>query len=456
MFAFLQNLKEKHDLKTLLFYSSWAITLTSGISYVLGLVRSKVFAYYLGASEVTDIYSAAVMLPENLVSILIGTFLSAAFLPIFTKCYDKKPSDGHDYAHQILSFGIALVASLSILIALTLPYFAHFLVEFEGETLKDYIQMTRLMLLSPLIFAVSRIYGQVLISFKEFLWYGLASPFHNLGIIFGAAYLSPHYGVFGLGMGFLTGSLLHLLVHWLALRGKKYRFRFKWDFRFTKEVKETIVLTLPKLLQYGMWSFMTFSFVKIATGLSEGTATIYGFARDFQSLPVSLLGVAIALAMYTSLSHDAARGNFDKFIKDFKQNRFKAVFYTTLAAIALALVSRFMIQKLLGGGEFTDSDVIFLSQVLMVYCISIPLETLLQIYHRAYYSIKNTMIPSLMHTFTILLTIVAAFYLSGMIGVFALPVAFAGGLVIHVTVLALVFPGVLARKRRVFELEKEG
>ena len=447
MIKFLRALKEKHDWRTLLLHSSWSLTFTSGLSYFFGLVRDRIFAHTFGLSRTLDIYNASFVLPDLLQSLFIGTALSAAFVPIFTKLYDEKKSLGYTYTHQVMTFGVTLIAVIGVIAALIMPYIAPFLVPgFEGQELTQYIMLSRVLLFSPILFAISMTYGRVLISVKEFFWWGLSPALYNIGIILGAVVLYPKFGMVGLVLGTLFGALLHLLNRLWPLKKKKYHFKSKLDFTYSPEIKDTIKLALPKMLQYGMFHFMLLSFTSITSALPEGSVAVYNYARNFQSLPVSLLGIAIALAAYPTFSHDAGKGNYKKFTSDFKKQRIKSLFYTTLAAIALAVFSKPMIGLLLGGGAFDQSDINLLSRVLMIYCFSVPLESMMHMYHRAFYSLRNTVIPSLMHAFTILLTIGTAMTLSKTIGVLAIPVSFGGGLALHIIVLATVFPILLKRK----------
>ena len=448
MIKFLRALKEKTDWRTLLLHSSWSLTLTSGFSYFFGLVRDRIFAHTFGLSRTLDIYNAAFVLPDLLQSLFIGTALSAAFVPIFTKLYDEKKTLGYDYAHQVMTLGVTFIAGVGVLAALLMPYIAPYLVPgFEGADLEKYIMLARVMMFSPILFAISMTYGRILISVKEFFWWGLSPALYNIGIILGAIVLYPRFGMLGLVLGTLFGALMHMLNRLRPLKKKKYCFKTKIDFRLTPEIRETIKLALPKMIQYGMWHFMLLSFTSITSTMAEGSVAVYNYARNFQSLPVSLLGIAIALAAYPMLSHDAGKGNYEKFTRNFKKQRTKSLFYTTLAGIGLALLSKPIIGLLLGGGQFGQSDINLLSSVLMVYCISVPLESMLHIYHRAFYSLRNTVIPSLMHAFSMLLMIMTAITLSKTIGVFAIPVGFSAGLAIHITVLATVFPILLKRRQ---------
>lgn len=422
--------------------------MTSGFSYFFGLIRDRIFVQSFGLSRTLDIYNASFVLPDLLQSLFIGTALSAAFVPIFTRQYEKEKKLGYSYANQVLTLGVTLIAVIGIVCAIFLPQIAHLLVPgFTGDDLIQYIRLTRIMLFSPIIFAVSMTYGQILISVRDFLWWGISPALYNIGIILGAIFLYPVFGMMGMVFGTLFGALLHLSIRLIPLwKQKKYHFKTGLDFHFTPEIRETVKLMLPKMLQYGMWHFMLVNFTSITSALPEGSVAAYNYARNFQSLPVSLLGIAIAMAVYPTLSHDAGKGNYTKFKADFKRERIRCIFYTTLAAIGLALIGRPMIGLLLGGGECDVTDVNLLSSVLAVYCLSIPLESLMHMYHRAYYSLLHTLIPSLMHAFTILTIILMAHSFSKMIGVYAIPLSFSLGLVMHITVLATVFPMLMKRR----------
>lgn len=442
-----RQLREPGNLKILIFHSSWSLTLGSGFSYFFGLLRDRIFAHTFGLSRTLDIYNAAFTIPDMILGVFVGTALSAAFVPIFLKLYDEKKSLGFTYTHQMITWGLGLMTAAGIVIMITLPNFAHLLVPgFSPEELDKYILLTRIMLISPILFTISNTYGRVLISVKEFFWFGIAPALYNIGIIFGLIFLFPIFGIAGLAMGTIIGAFLHLLNRFIPLKKKKYNFKNKIDFKFSPEIKETIKLMLPKMFQYAMWFIMLMAFTAIASELSEGSVAAYNYARNFMSLPVSLLGIAIAMAMYPTLSHDAGKGNFKKFRQDFKKNRLRSIVYTTLSAIVLAILSKFVVGLLLGGGEFKQADIDLLASVLMVYCIAIPLESLMHAYHRAYYSLKNTIIPALLHTIIIIATIVTAKTLAVDIGIYAIPVSFAGWLFIQVNILALVFPLVLKKR----------
>lgn len=454
LFAKLQrHRQEAGGMRNLLLHTAFALTLTSGLSYVLGLVRDRTFAITFGASSELDIYNAAFVIPDFFLALLVTGTLSAAFVPIFSNLDEHNKKEAVRYVNQIITYGLVVLGVVCAVFALALPYLTDFLVPgFDEATRVQYIQVTRLMLLSPFFFAISNTFGNVLISTKEFLWYGLAPALYNLGIITGVFWFAPQWGTMGLVMGTLLGALLHLLIRTPSV--VRYGWRPGLTLRFNKEIKETVFLMLPKMFQLGMWQLLLWWFIRLATQLEEGSVTIYAFARNFQSVPVSLIGIAIALAAFAELSHIAANRHYKEFARKVRAKSIAIVGYTSLAAMAMALISYPLINILLGGGKFDQAAVAATASLLMVYTIAIPLESVMHLLTRAHFALKNTWRPSLIHIFTIAVTMGVSAHLIPVIRLFAIPTAFAIGLALQ-TVLLVASLMHLLRKQRLAMRIKE-
>lgn len=427
---------EEGGFKNLILHTAFALTLTSALSYFLGLIRDKSFAYTFGASSDLDIYNAAFVIPDLFLALLVTSALSAAFVPIFSNFDEHQKSKAIQYTNQILSYGLLVLAVLSVIFALVLPSIVDFLVPgFSPEQQEQYIEITRLMLISPILFTMSNTFGNALISIKEFLWYGLSPVFYNLGIILGVFILVPYFGLIGLAIGTIIGALFHLSIRIPSLI--RYGYRPQFQLTVTPEIKETVLLMLPKMAQIGMWQVLLWWFVRLATQLEPGSVTIYSFARNFQSVPVSLIGIAIALAAFAKLSHIASNQQYSDFKKTVQQKTKMILKYTIPAAVALAIVSFPLINILLGGGKFDEAAVVATATLLLVYCLSIPLESLMHLLARSHYALKNTIRPSGIHVFTITITMMSSAYLVDSIGLYAIPAGFALGLFIQIILLTL-------------------
>lgn len=420
----------------LLVKSALALTFTSALSYGLGLVRDRAFAISFGASAELDVYNATFVIPDLFLALFVTGALSAAFVPLFTRLYERDPKAAMQYTNQMLSFMLTGLIIAAVLFALLVPFLTDFLIPgFDAEQTQQYIQLTRLMLISPLIFTLSNTFGNILISEKEFLWYGLSPVMYNLGIICGAFLLAPTLGISGLVIGTIVGALMHLLMRIPSVfkAGFKPRIIYKID----EPIRETIQLMLPKILQIGMWQILLWWFIRSASLLEKGSVSIYSYARNFQSVPVSLIGIALALSAFADLSHLASHQHFEDFKKRFIKQSTKILILTSIGAIALAIGGKWLISFLFGGGRFTPEAISLTASVLMVYCLSIPLESIMHLLARAHYALKHTLAPSAIHILSILIIMASTSLLLDRYALFAIPISFAIGLTVQVTLLSI-------------------
>ncbi len=415
-------------LQKALLHTALALTITSGLSYIFGFLRDKIFAYKFGASSSLDIYYAAFTIPDLILAFFVTSSIGVAFIPIFTKLNKHKKIDSYLYTKDILFWLSSLVIFCGFITAFLIPYITEWLVPgFNFEQQKLYITFVRIMLISPVIFSFSNVFGGVLITTKDFFFYGIAPVFYNIGIIFGIFFLVPAIGLTGLAWGTIIGALLHMLVRFFIFN-KKSKIIFQKP-RLTKEVKETIKLSLPKSLQILAWQILLIWFVRLASDLPDGSVTIYNIARNFQSMPVSLIGIAIALSTFSTLSHLASKKQYPEFKRVIKKKIILISLLTSLAAILLAMTSFLLIKTLFGGGAFTDDAVRATASLLTIYTIAIPLESLMHLMARAHYALGNTLIPSAINILTIVMTIIISLLFIESTGIYIIPISFAVGLI---------------------------
>lgn len=444
--------EEAGSIKNLILHTSFALMLTSGTSYMLGLVRDKIFASKFGAGEELDIYNASFTIPDLFLSVFATAALSAAFVPIFVKLKEKNDKTAMEYASKILSFILAGLFCAIILYAIFVPFFANSLVPgFNAEQKNSYVLLVRLMLLSPLFFTISNTLGGILISTKDFLWYGISPVLYNLGIILGVTVFYEILGLPGLVLGTLTGGILHMSTRLIA--SFKKGFRFKINFKIDQNLKDTVKLMLPAIIPLALWQVLLNWFVRLSSELPEGSVTVYNFSRNFQSALVSLVGISVALAAFSELSRLSAERKFEEFKKVIREKTIFVFGITTLAALCLALISKLIISILLGGGEFGEEAVKLTSSMLAVYCVSIPFESLMYLFAKAHYALKNTIRPSLIYAFSILAIIIASAILKNHIGIFSIPVSFGVGMCLQVIGLYLSLRLLIPKPKHFFHLK---
>ncbi|HEY8168239.1 MAG TPA: lipid II flippase MurJ [Candidatus Limnocylindrales bacterium] len=411
-----------------------ALTFTA---YAMGLVRDRVFARTFGASLELDAYNAALIVPELVLDVLVIAGLSAAFVPVWSRTRTESPDTEQAFSRTVLTMAIVLMGVADVVLFVLAPATADLVVPGFGPAERQlYVELFRIMLVTALIFAASFALGEMLVGRQRFLAYGAAPILYNAGIVFGAVVLSPTMGIYGVAVGTVIGALLHLGVRSLDIRRTDFRFRPRLDIRAPAFV-EYVRLSIPKAVAQPIEPLIFLYFTSVASTFVAGSVSSVSFARNFQSVPVSLIGVAFAVTAFPVLSAAWAGGDRAGFTKLVRTNLLTISALTVGAAIALAVVAQPAIDILLGGEAFDEEDVQRTSALLMAFAISVPLEAGTHLMARAVYATHNTILPVLASIGGLLATIAAAAVLADGLGLMALPVGFAVGQGIKLLALGL-------------------
>ena len=412
--------------------------------YVMGLLRDRVFARTFGAGIELDAYNAALIVPELVLDVLVIAGLSAAFVPVFSRSQRQHADGATEFSRTVLTVAVLLMAVADVILFVIAPATASLVVPGFGPAEQAmYVELFRIMLVTALIFAASFALGEMLVARQRFLGYGLAPLLYNLGIVLGAVVLSPIIGIYGAAVGTVIGALLHLGVRTLDIRRTDFRYRPRLAIR-SRTFVEYVRLSIPKAISQPIEPLIFLSFTAIASTFVAGSVSSLSFARNFQSVPVSLIGVAFSVAAFPILSSAYADGDRARFASLVRTNLVTITLLTIGAAVALAVVAELAISLLLGGQAFDDQDVARTTALLGAFAISVPLESATHLLARAIYATHNTLLPVMASLVGLVTTIAAANLLAEPVGLVALPLAFAAGLAAKVTVLGVT---VIARTR---------
>ena len=406
-------------------------------SYLLGLVRDRTFARTFGAGAELDAYNAAFVLPELLLDVLVEAGLAAPFIPIFLRLRSLGDgSEGDRFARTILTGAVTVMGVAAVILFVAAEATTGLIAPgFQGAQSELYVSLFRVMLITPILFAASLTLGQVLLAEQRFFWYGLAPLLYNAGIILGTVAFTG-LGIFGPAIGAVIGAALHLASRFVGLRRSRFRIGLGRSFR-TSSVREFVRLMLPKMVSHPVEPITFLFFTSVATTLAAGSVTAVSFARNFQSVPVSVIGVAFALAAFPALSTAHAIDDRRGFLRLLRTNMVSIALITTGAAIVLAVFGELVIRVLFGGGAFDAADLALTSSVLAAFAISIPFESLTHLLSRAIYATRNTLLQVLASLAALGITVIAVQLLLAPLGIIAIPIGFSIGMAAKVALLGL-------------------
>lgn len=432
---------------------------TTLVSYALGLFRDRIFAQTFGASRALDAYNAAFLIPDLLFNILIASGIAAAFVPIFTELFyhpsqkDGNPSEAlakegsysdHKRSYEYTNSAISAATGIMVISAIVIAIFADsisILVApgFNSTDLALVSKILRVLAISPILFGISNTLGAMLIAKRRFLFYGLSPVLYNLGIIGGTFFLSAKFGIMGVAIGTVIGAGLHMLTRMIDAFVSGFRFKINFQFK-TPEFKKTIKLMIPKMFGHPVELAMFWGFIVIASGLATGSVVVLSFARNFQSVPVSLIGITFSTTAFPIMAKAIADRSQQEFRKILKNSFWLILGGSTLTAICIFIIREPLIRIVLGGGAFSEEAILRTSIMLGVFTLAMPTESLRHLLARAYYATKNTVIPVVMSIIGLVIAIGGGYLLTPSLDILAIPVAFSAASLIELIFLLVLLP----------------
>ena len=148
----------------------------------------------------------------------------------------------------------------------------------------------------------------ILNSYERFAVPSLAPLAYNLVIILAAIFLAPIMGVEGLAVGVAIGSLAHLVIQLPELGKVGQRYDLTIGLRHPGVLKVALLMG-PRMLGLAAGQLNFIVSTILASGLPAGSLTAYNYAFQLSQIPVGVLGVSVAVALFPTLSRDAALGH---------------------------------------------------------------------------------------------------------------------------------------------------
>lgn len=419
---------------------------TTLLSYGLGLLRDRTLAQQFGASTSLDSYNAAFLVPDFMFNVLVASGIAAAAVPLFSELSKRGQRNSYEYMNSLLVSAIGVMVIVGIFLGAFAPQLSFFVapgIDEAGRLLV--VQMMRILAVSSIFFAVSNAFGALLVSQKRFLSYGLSPVVYNLGIIVGAIWFAPRVGIIGVAYGTVLGAFLHALLRIVSAMRSGWTWRWVVRPWRTPEMKRTFALMIPKMIGHPVEMLTFWVFTSLASFLTPGSITVLNFARNFQSVPVSLIGIAMSTAAFPLLAEAMLVSRKELGNMLYKVGR--TILFASVAAALLIYVIRYpLVSFLLGGGAFDSDAVAQTALVLGIFCLAIPTESLSHLFARAFYSAKNTTIPVVFGVISLFVSSIVAYVGIQIFGIVGLPLGFFLGSLVKVVGLWIFFARSLTRQ----------
>jgi putative peptidoglycan lipid II flippase len=366
------------------------------LSRILGVVRNIVISAHFGTGPEYGAYVAAIALPDLVFQVLVGGAVGSAFIPVFKRYQAMNEQDQAWHLTSSVINGFALVAlGTSAVLAIFARPIMDIWVAGQDAAFRDLVaSLTRILLLSPAIFAVSTFCSSVLNSYHRFAIAAMAPLLYNLAIIAAAWGLSGSIGIYALAVGAVVGALLHLVVQLPFCIRLGMRWRAVVDISHSG-VREVTRLFAPRVLGLGVVQLnQVLSGIVLASFLGAVSIGYLNYAWQLIMMPLAL-AMAVGTAVFPTLSEHSALDNRLHFEQVFLLSLRMILFLTIPASIGLIVLGEPVIRLFFQHGQFDATSTAGVASAMVFYALGLTGHATVEIVDRVFYARHDTRTPVL-------------------------------------------------------------
>lgn len=420
------------------------------VSRVVGLVREMVAAHFLGAGVVASAFTFAFTIPNLFRKLLGEGALSAAFIPLYAQARKRGTTETGEPAGDFAAASVKLLAG--ILLAITLIGEAALLAAIltTSSERADRILMLKFaaVMLPYLVFVCGGAFLSAILQVHQRFAAPAFAPVllnvcHITVLLGGAVFLGLRGNApqtpavvqlqttlaFWLAVGVLVAGALQVAVLLPALRAIGFRFRPAVR-AWTPAVRKMLVLSIPVAIGAGVLQLSVLLDKGISYALMQGVTrdgtpithfTWLGdtvrypmelgavrrldLAQLLYQFPLGVFAIALATAIFPSLSAEALDKDREGFKRVLRQGVEASLWEGLPASVGLVLVAEPAARLLFQHGQITAHDAGLIARSTMWYAGAVWAFSMLQIINRAYYALHDTWTPLVMSAVNLVLNL---------------------------------------------------
>lgn len=382
------------------------IALLTMVSRVLGLARDMVFTAVYGTSAVATAFSVAFRIP-NLFRRLFGEgALSASFIPVFSQRYHTQGEKSAEAAaRQVIGLQVLVLAVLTIVGECVIGGLWLFGApqpgDVDAERNRLVLLLTAIMLPHVLSVCTTAVLGGMLNVLRNFWIPTLAPILLNVFEVAGVAVAwSLHEkgqlpAIWPVVVGVMAASLVEVLIPWYALRRRGISIlpRLGWD---DPAVRTVLKLMGPTVLGLAAVQINTLMDMLIAMWFVPRTngPLILDLAQRLYQLPLGIIGISVATAIFEQMSAEAAHKQIDKLRNTALEGLRLMLFVGLPISAGMYMLTWPLTALLFERGRFTAFDTDLVACTSLFFTLGIWAYMSQHVYARGFYAMQRPQIPA--------------------------------------------------------------
>jgi len=396
-------------------------------SRILGWLRLSVIGAHFGETPELDAFWAAFKIPDAIFGLVVAGALASAFIPVFTSYLAREREDeAWHVASSVMNAVLLLLVGFSAVMWVAAPWLVPTVVApgfvDRPAQLALTIDLTRLMLLSPIFMGLSSLTTGILNSYRQFLSGATAPLVYNLVIILFTVFAAPFLGIHAVAIGVVVGALVMWLVQLPELTFRRTRYSLSLDVSH-QGVRDVMRLAGPRTLALGAVQIVFLVDTILASGMPLGSLTALYYANQLLLLPLGVFSIAISAAVFPTLSHYASLGQVLR-MRDTVQQAIRWILFLTFpTAIVMIVLRRPIVNLLFQYGSFGPEAREATQAAFLFYSLGLAGHALVQILARVYFASRDTTTPLALTLISIGANIVLSVTLAPILGINGLALA---------------------------------
>ncbi|MDT5159359.1 MAG: putative peptidoglycan lipid flippase [Acidobacteriota bacterium] len=398
------------------------------LSRIVGVVRQRVFAYFLGNSDAMDAFNAAFRIPNFLQNVFGEGALSASFIPVYAKLLAQEDEEEADRVAWSVFTLLALIISVFVLAGvLSTPLLINAIAPgFTNEKRDLTIQLVRIFFPGAGLLVLSAWCLGVLNSHRRFFLSYTAPVVWNITLIAAlvwAGWPVRHVALTDLGVwgrvaafaawGSVAGSALQFAVQLPKVLGLLRHVRPAFGLA-NAHVRTVMRNFLPVFFSRGVVQISAFVDAWLASWLGTGAVAALGYAQSLYTLPVSLFGISVSAAELPEMSSAVGDQTVvaEKLRLRLDAGLRQIALFIVPSSMGFLVLGDVMAGALYQNGKFGRSDTVYVWAILAGSAVGLLASTLGRLYASTFYALHDTRTPLRFAFVRVLLTTVLGYLFS--------------------------------------------
>ena len=396
------------------------------LSRVLGYVRQRAIAYYIGNGWAADALTVAQRVPNTIRNLLAEGTLSASFIPVYAALNERadkraaRALAGAILGLLLLATGVLALVGIGFAPALT----TLFGTGLRGDARALAVSLMRLLFpMSGLMVISAWCLGVLNTHRRFFLSYAAPAVWNIAGIaaLVGAGtwLVAPALPIaqqltrlsLALAWGTVAGSVLQVGVQLPACARALRGLPVRWSVS-AEGVHDVLVAWLPVVLGAGVAQISGLVDTLLGTLAGEGGASSLQYAQLLQILPISLFGTSVAAVSLPDLSRDAQRATPNEQLRARIAVGFRRiVFFILPSSLAFVALAPVIVRPLFQTGRFAAADTALVGGVLAAYGVGLLGQACVKLFQSGFYALRDTRTPVKIASASLILSSALAYVL---------------------------------------------